>query len=74
MATRLCHNAQGEVWRASLDEAMAIRRVNPEIGRWLLPPCGLRKHADKKPVCPEGDKYCGVPVWRLDLPEYERVI
>jgi thymidylate synthase ThyX len=74
MAMRLCYNAQEEIWRASLDEAMAIRRVNPEIGRWLLPPCGLRKHTDKKPVCPEGDKYCGVPVWRLDLPEYERVI
>ena len=74
MAMRLCYNAQEEIWRASLDEAMAIRRVNPEIGRWLLPPCGLRKHADKKPVCPEGDRYCGVPVWRLDLPDYERVI
>ncbi len=74
MAMRLCYNAQEEIWRASLDEAMAIRRVNPEIGKWLLPPCTIRKHAGTKPICPEGDRYCGVPVWRLEMEDYERVI
>ena len=74
MAMRLCYNAQEEIWRASLDEAMAIRQVNPGIGKWLLPPCTIRKHATQKPICPEGDRYCGIPVWRLDLPEYRRVI
>lgn len=74
MAMRLCYNAQEEIWRASMDEAEAITAVNPEIGKWLLPPCGLRKHAGAKPICPEGDRYCGIPVWRLDRSEYERVI
>jgi len=74
MAMRLCYNAQEEIWRASMDEAAAISAVNPEIGRWLLPPCGLRKHAGAKPICPEGDRYCGIPVWRLDRSQYERVI
>lgn len=74
MAMRLCYNAQEEIWRASLDEALAITQVNPEIGRWLLPPCGIRKHAGEKPICPEGDRYCGVPVWRLTREQYERVI
>jgi len=74
MAMRLCYNAQEEIWRASLDEALAITRVNPEIGKWLLPPCGIRKHAGEKPICPEGDRYCGVPVWRIEREQYERVI
>lgn len=74
MAMRLCYNAQEEIWRASLDEARAVERVHPRIGRWLLPPCGLRKHSGAKPICPEGDRYCGVPAWRLDKHQYERVI
>ena len=37
-AMRLCYNAQEEIWRASLDEALQIREVNPRIGPWLLPP------------------------------------
>ena len=36
-AMRLCYNAQEEIWRASLDEALQIREVNPRIGPWLLP-------------------------------------
>ncbi|MBX7245183.1 MAG: FAD-dependent thymidylate synthase [Candidatus Sumerlaeaceae bacterium] len=74
MAMRLCYNAQEEIWRASLEESLAIASENPNIGRWLLPPCSLRKHAGVKPICPEGDRYCGIPVWRLQLQEYERVI
>lgn len=74
MAMRLCYNAQEEIWRASLDEARAISLVNPRIGAWLLPPCGLRKHAGQKPICPEGDRYCGIPVWRLDREQYVRTI
>jgi thymidylate synthase ThyX len=74
MAMRLCYNAQEEIWRASLDEALAITRVNPRIGKWLLPPCTLRKHAAQKPNCTEGDRYCGVPVWRLERNDYTRLI
>jgi thymidylate synthase ThyX len=74
MAMRLCYNAQDEIWRASREEAVAIAKVNPTIGRWLLPPCALRKSAGQKPFCPEGDRYCGVPVWRLNIADYQRVI
>ena len=65
-AMRLCYNAQEEIWRASLDEALQIREVNPRIGPWLLPPCTLRHHAEVRPVCPEGDRFCGVVVWKQD--------
>jgi flavin-dependent thymidylate synthase len=73
-AMRLCYNAQEEIWRASLDEALQIRDVNPRIGPWLLPPCTLRHHAGVRPVCPEGERFCGVVVWRMDAPGYSRVL
>ena len=73
-AMRLCYNAQEEIWRASVDEAMQIRDVNPRIGRYLLPPCGLRELAASRPICPEGRRYCGERVWTYRLDEYRRVI
>ena len=57
---------------ASLDEALQIREVNPRIGPWLLPPCTLRHHAQVRPVCPEGDRFCGVVVWKQEVSEFVR--
>ena len=71
---RLCYNAQEEIWQACLDEALQIRRAEPAIGRWLLPPCAVRQGAGRRPFCPEGERFCGVPVWRIQPTEYERVI
>jgi hypothetical protein len=73
-AMRLCYNAQEEIWKASVDEALQIREIHPRIGKWLLPPCGLRSLAGTRPVCPEGERFCGVVVWKKDLNEYKRVI
>ena len=73
-AMRLCYNAQEEIWRASLDEALQIREVNPRIGPWLLPPCTLRHLAEVRPVCPEGDRFCGITVWRQDAAQYARML
>jgi thymidylate synthase ThyX len=74
LAMRLCYNAQEEIWQASLDGAQQIRAVNPAVGRYLLPPCTLRALAAQRPICPEGDRYCGVRVWELDVDDYTRVI
>lgn len=71
---RLCYNAQEEIWQASVEEARQIREVLPTLGRFLLPPCGLRLLARQKPICPEGARYCGVRVWTLPIDEYQRVI
>jgi thymidylate synthase ThyX len=73
-AMRLCYNAQDEIWRASVDEALQIREVNPRIGRFLLPPCGLRQKTGARPICPEGKRYCGERVWTYALEDYRRVI
>lgn len=71
---RLCYNAQEEIWQASWEEAEQIAAVEPEIGRWLLPPCTVRKLAGKTPICPEGERFCGVAVWRLERRDYRRLI
>ncbi len=72
--TRLCYNAQEEIWKSSLEEVRQVRAVHPRIGRHLEPPCGLRREAALRPICPEGNRFCGVTVWKLPLEEYERVI
>ncbi len=72
MAMRLCYNAQEEIWTASREEALQIREVNPRIGRWLLPPCSLRHAAGVRPVCPEGDRFCGDVVWKRDVAAFAR--
>ena len=33
----------------------------PPSGR---PPCVMWSRTDAKPICPEGERYCGIPVWR----------
>ncbi len=71
---RLCYNAQEEIWQACLDEALQIRDLEPAIGRWLLPPCSVRQLAGRKPFCPEGERFCGIAVWRLQPHEYRRLI
>jgi hypothetical protein len=48
--TRLCWNAQEEIWRAARQEVTQVRG------------------------CPEGDHFCGVPVWKTPLGEQDRDI
>ncbi len=74
LVSRLCYNAQEEIFAASLDEAQQIAAVDRRIGAQLGAPCLLRLRGHLTPYCPEGDRYCGVPVWKLALPEYERTI
>ncbi len=71
---RLCYLAQEEIWKASLEEALQISEINPAVGKYLLPPCTLRKLSDTKPFCPEGKRYCGEPVWTYSRKEYKRTI
>lgn len=72
---RLCFNAQEEIWRASVEETQQISKIHPQIGRWLLAPCGLRWSAHTSPFCPEGERYCGQPLWDKKTSQYpERVI
>jgi thymidylate synthase ThyX len=71
---RLCYTAQEEIWRASLEEVSQVRKVHPQLARYIQPPCTLRKQAGITPFCPEGPRFCGIPVWKMDLPEFQRLI
>jgi hypothetical protein len=72
--TRLCFNAQEEIWRATMDEVEQVAARSPAVGKRLVPPCGLRARAGARPACPEGERFCGVTVWRKDRSEYARVL
>ncbi len=71
---RLCYTAQEEIWKNSLDEVQQVQKIFPRIGKHLYAPCSLRKAAGRKPFCPEGDRYCGVPVWTKNLTQYDRIL
>lgn len=71
---RLCYTAQEEIWRASLEEVQQVQAVHPLLARHLAPPCTLRREAGVTPFCPEGPRFCGLPVWRMELREFERLL
>lgn len=62
---RLCFDAQWEIWETARQETEQVAQALPRIGRYVMqPPCVLRDRAGLRPPCPEGERYCGVPVWR----------
>ena len=71
---RLCYTAQEEMWRACRDEVQQISERFPLIGQYLQAPCWVRARAQVKPHCPEGDRFCGVAVWKLPVEQYRRII
>lgn len=71
---RLCYTAQEEIWRASLEEVQQVHKVQPQLVRYIRPPCTLRMQAKTTPFCPEGPRFCGIPVWKLELEQMRRLI
>ncbi len=62
---RLCFDAQREIFETAQEEVAQVREVLPEIGKYIDgPPCVIRSRAGTTPVCPEGERFCGIPVWR----------
>ncbi len=71
---RLCYTAQEEIWRTCLEEVMQVQQVAPLLARHVLPPCGMRLGAGIRPICPEGDRFCGLPVWKYPLEKFSRIL
>jgi thymidylate synthase ThyX len=69
---RTCFNAQEEIYQASMDEIAQLREVQPELSRYIGPPCHLRAGIIT-PICTEGSHFCGIKVW-LDFPNITRRI
>jgi hypothetical protein len=71
---RLCYTAQEEIWKTSQEEVLQLKQRFPRLAKYMGAPCWVRKEADVKPFCPEGDHFCGVTVWKLPVENYERLI
>jgi len=71
---RLCYTAQEEIWNACREEALQVSERFPQIGRYLQAPCWLRAQANVRPTCPEGDRFCGVAVWKFPVESYRRLL
>ena len=71
---RLCYTAQEEIWKTSQEEVLQIQKIFPRIGKYFGAPCWMRQEAGVRPFCPEGDRFCGVTVWKLPVSKYRRLV
>jgi flavin-dependent thymidylate synthase len=71
---RLCFNAQEEIFDIVKIQVKELKANGVKAADKFLPPCTLRYNEGIKPVCPEGDRFCGVKVWKMNFDEYERLI
>ncbi len=69
---RLCYLAQEEIFFVSVEQAQQMLSVLPEAEKAFRSPCGIRKAAGISPRCPEGDRFCGRPVFNMALEEYSK--
>ena len=68
---RLCYLAQEEIFFISVEQAEQALEHLPEAGSLFLAPCGIRKAAGISPRCPEGERFCGQPVFNMQLNQYK---
>ena len=67
---RTCFNAQEEIYQSAMEELDQVRAIHPRLLQRVGPPCVVRQGL-ARPICTEGDRFCGVPVW-LHFPHVER--
>lgn len=71
---RLCYNAQQEIYDIVYEQVKQLQEMGVHGAEKFLPPCTVRKAQGIHPICPEGDRFCGVKVWKLDFKDYKRII
>ena len=71
---RLCYNAQEEIFDIVYEQVKQLKNAGVKASENFLPPCAVRYKEKIKPYCPEGERFCGVKVWKLDFDEYKRKI
>jgi thymidylate synthase ThyX len=71
---RSCYTAQEEIFHATVEELKQVKAIHPAIAEHILAPCYLRYHAEITPFCPEGDRFCGVRVWKQGIEDYNRLL
>jgi len=71
---RLCYNAQEEIFDIVYEQVRQLKKAGVKAANKFLPPCALRYQEGIRPICPEGERFCGVKVWKLGFDEYKRII
>jgi len=71
---RLCYNAQEEIFDIVYNQVKKLKEKGIKSAEKFLPPCAIRNKEGIKPICPEGERFCGVKVWKLNFEEYKRII
>lgn len=67
---RLCFLAQEEIFFISVQQAQQVLKHLPEARLLFQAPCGIRSYTGTRPRCPEGDRWCGRPVFNWDIDHY----
>ena len=68
---RLCYLAQEEIFFISVDQAEQLTGIFPESTGMFQAPCGVAQVAGTG-KCPEGDRWCGQPVWKWKIDQYKK--
>lgn len=71
---RLCYNAQQEIFDIVYEQVRQLRSMGFTEASSFLPPCALRFGLGLLPICPEGERFCGIKVWKSSFEEYRRTI
>ena len=69
---RLCFLAQEEICFISIEQVEQLGKVLPQAKNMLLALCGIRQKAGVKPRCPEGNRWCGKPVYNWAIDKYKK--
>lgn len=69
---RTCLTAQEEIYGLAVAIARQLPQLDPILASHFdkPAPCGVRQKAAITPLCPEGDRYCGVSVWKKIIADY----
>ncbi len=70
---RTCLTAQQEVYDLAVPIIQDLTKI-AMIGRHFRQPapCGVNQRAGIKPLCTEGERYCGIPVWNQTIDNYPK--
>ena len=72
---RLCYNSQEEIFHMTKDILDELKLNNVDISKYeLMAPCHINQKYGIKPTCPEGNRFCGTKVWKLNLEDMKRII
>jgi flavin-dependent thymidylate synthase len=71
---RLCYNAQEEIFDITYNQVKQLKEAGVKAAKNFLPPCAIRYKLKIRPTCPEGERFCGVKVWKLNFEDYKRII